>query len=266
MKIHLLFLALCFCFFSINSIAQIDTIYFNKDWDTCAINEAYYIRILKKDLKGFAVVDYYLNGKIKTIGAYDIDSPTNKQGYFKNFDEDGFIESEGNYVNNKSEGLHKSYKAKGALWLERELTNGKNNGELKTYFTTGTIKRIEHYNNGVFVDGKCFATTGSDTTFYPYEEMPEFIGGETALYKFLEKNVKYPKAARKAYVEGTVRVRFVVDTDGTVTDIKVKKQGNKYLDEEAIRVVSLSPRWKPGKIEGKEVKVYYAIPIKFLLR
>lgn len=265
MKTQLLFLTIFFCFLTSQLQAQTDTIYFNKDWDTCVKNEAYYTRILQKELKYIAVVDYYLDGKIKTIGAYDIDSPSNKQGYFKSFDEDGLLKSEGNYINNKAEGLHKRYNAEGSLWLEEEMSNGQNNGTLKTYFTSGAIKRIEQYKNGKFIDGKCFATSGSDTTFYPYEEMPEFIGGETALYKFLEKNVKYPKAARKADVEGTVRVRFVVDTDGTVTDIKVKKQGNKYLDEEAIRVVGLSPKWKPGKIEGKEVKVYYAIPIKFLL-
>lgn len=265
MKTQLLFLTIFFCFLTSQLQAQTDTIYFNKDWDTCVKNEAYYTRILKKDLKGLAVVDYYPNGKIKVTGTYDLDSPKNKQGYFKSFDEDGFLESEGNYINNKSEGLHKSYKTKGKLWLEEEMSHGQNNGALKTYFTSGTIKRIEQYENGKFIEGKCFATTGLDTAFYPYQEMPEFIGGVEALYKFLEKNVHYPKAARKAKIEGKVIVRFVVDVDGSVTDIKVKKRCNPYLDEEAIRVLSLSPKWKPGTIEGRLVKVFYSIPIKFLL-
>lgn len=265
MKTLLLLLTLSFCFAFSNSVAQTDTIYFNKDLDTCVKNEAYYTRILKKDLKDIAVVDYYQNGKIRMTGTYDIDSPKNKQGYFKYFDEDGFIDAEGNYLNNKADGLHKNYKAKGTLWLEEEMINGKHNGVLKTYFLSGAIKRIEHYNNGEFIDGKCFATTGMDTTFYPYEEMPEFIGGEAALYKFLVRNVKYPKAARKAHVEGKVYVRFVVDSDGRVTDLKIKNQGNKYLDEEAMRVVGSLPKWKPGKIEGVKIQVHFSIPIKFVL-
>ncbi len=265
MKAPLFSLIFCFCCIASHSIAQTDTVYFDQDWDTCAKNVAHYSRVVQKEMKGLAVVDYYPNGKIKMTGTYDVDSPKNKQGYFKSFDEDGFLESEGNYINNKSEGLHKSYKTKGKLWLEEEMSHGQNNGALKTYFTSGTIKRIELYENGKFIEGKCFATTGVDTAFYPYQEMPEFIGGVEALYKFLEKNVHYPKAARKAKIEGKVIVRFVVDVDGSVTDIKVKKRGNPYLDEEAIRVLSLSPKWKPGTIEGRLVKVFYSIPIKFLL-
>ena len=264
-KAPLFSLIFCFCCIASHSIAQTDTVYFDQDWDTCAKNVAHYSRVVQKEMKGLAVVDYYPNGKIKMTGTYDVDSPKNKQGYFKSFDEDGLLKSEGNYINNKTEGLHKRYNAEGSLWLEEEISNGQNNGTLKTYFTSGAIKRIEQYKNGKFIDGKCFATSGLDTAFYPYQEMPEFIGGVEALYTFLEKKVHYPKPARKAKIEGTVHVLFVVDVEGNVTDIKVKKRGNQYLDEEAIRVLSLSPKWKPGTIEGRAVNVFFTIPIKFLL-
>lgn len=265
MKTQILFLTIFFCFLASSLKAQTDTVYFNEDWDTCVKKEAYYTRILKKDLKGLAVVDYYPNEKIKMTGTYDIDSPKKKQGYFKYFTDDGYIEIEVNFVNNREDGLYKNYEEKGIPWLEQEMTNGQNNGELKTYFANGTIKRIEHYKNGEFVDGKCFATTGADTTFYPFKEISEFIGGESELYKFIRKNLKYPKAARKAKAEGTVIIHFAVDIDGSLTDIKLHKRGNTYLDNEAIRVVSLSPKWKPGKLEGKITKLHFTIPIKFVL-
>lgn len=99
------------------------------------------------------------------------------------------------------------------------------------------------------------------------ESMPEFPGGgQEALFKFLQKNMKYPQVAKENGIQGTVFVNFVVGKNGKIRDVKILRGVNKMLDEEAIRVVKAMPSWKPGKQRGKPVSVSYNLPIKFTLR
>ncbi len=98
------------------------------------------------------------------------------------------------------------------------------------------------------------------------EEMPEFPGGKGALMNFIAANIKYPAQARADKVEGRVVVNFVVSPTGKVTNAKiVKGLGNRELNDEAIRIVSIMPDWKPGKEKGVAVNVSYTIPIEFKL-
>lgn len=93
------------------------------------------------------------------------------------------------------------------------------------------------------------------------EEQPEFPGGTEALYKFIGKNFKYPEASRAANSQGKVYVSFVIDKKGKITDVKIVRGVDEWLDAEAIRVVKKMPKWKPGKQRGKKVKVRYNLPI-----
>ena len=102
--------------------------------------------------------------------------------------------------------------------------------------------------------------------FQVVEEMPEFPGGIAEAMKFLAKNIKYPVAAQEAKIEGRVIVQFVVGRDGSVSDVKVMRGVNPELDAEAIRVVSIMPKWNPGKQRGKAVAVKYTMPIMFRLQ
>ena len=102
--------------------------------------------------------------------------------------------------------------------------------------------------------------------FQVVEEMPEFPGGMGEAMKFLAKNIKYPVAAQQAKIEGRVIVQFVVERDGSISDIHTLRGVNPDLDAEAIRVVSLMPKWKPGKQRGKAVAVKYTMPIMFRLQ
>ena len=96
--------------------------------------------------------------------------------------------------------------------------------------------------------------------------MPEFPGGMSEAMKFLAKNIKYPVAAQQAKIEGRVIVQFVVERDGSISDIHTVRSVSPELDAEAIRVVSLMPKWKPGKQRGKAVAVKYTMPIMFRLQ
>lgn len=95
------------------------------------------------------------------------------------------------------------------------------------------------------------------------ERMPSFPGGQRALDAFLEKNLKYSKSAIKNKRAERVNIEFVVNTDGSLSYIGIKKSANPQLDTEAMRVVNMMPKWKPGTIQGQPVAVYYVQPIIF---
>ncbi len=97
------------------------------------------------------------------------------------------------------------------------------------------------------------------------EVMPEYPGGAAAFMRYLAQNVKYPTVAQENGTQGIVVVQFVVDADGSVTNAHVTTSVDPYLDEEALRVIKSMPRWTPGKLNGKPVRVKYTTPIKFRL-
>ena len=98
------------------------------------------------------------------------------------------------------------------------------------------------------------------------EEMPLFPGGETEFQKFLANNVQYPQQAKELDIQGTVYVYFVIDSKGNVTDVKVVRGIGGGCDEEAVRVVKMSPQWHPGKQNGKNVRVSFNIGVGFKLK
>ena len=98
------------------------------------------------------------------------------------------------------------------------------------------------------------------------EQMPEYPGGIKALFDYLCQNVKYPDDAEKQKIEGRVIATFVVETDGTISNIEVVKPVFPSLDAEAVRVLSGMPKWTPGMQSGKAVSVKYTVPINFNLK
>jgi protein TonB len=98
------------------------------------------------------------------------------------------------------------------------------------------------------------------------EEMPSYPGGDMKMYEYLGKNIKYPQIARESGIQGRVFVNFVVEPDGSVSNVKVLRGIGGGCDEEAIRVVKSMPKWKPGKQRGKAVRVSYTLPVVFKLQ
>ena len=105
----------------------------------------------------------------------------------------------------------------------------------------------------------------SDGVYLMPDQMPEFPGGMQAMMKFLTTNIKYPVEAQKKGVSGRVIVQFVIMEDGTLDQAKVVRGVDPLLDEEALRVVKLMPKWKPGMDRGEAVKVRFTAPIMFNL-
>ncbi len=98
------------------------------------------------------------------------------------------------------------------------------------------------------------------------EQNPEFPGGEGAMYEYLGKNIKYPQLARDNGVQGVVTINFVVNEDGSVSNVRALRGIGGGCDEEAVRVVRTLPKFIPGRQNGRNVKVYYNMPVNFTLR
>lgn len=106
----------------------------------------------------------------------------------------------------------------------------------------------------------------TDEVFVIVENQPEPVGGFPAFYKYLGENLKYPLAARSNEISGRVYIEFIVEKDGSITNISVIKGIGGGCDEEAVRVMGNAPQWHPGKQRGRPVKVKMTMPINFTLR
>ena len=106
----------------------------------------------------------------------------------------------------------------------------------------------------------------NDSIYEICQVMPQFPGGERAMMEFMASNVHYPEEAKEKGIEGRVFVNFVVEKDGSVTEVKVRKGIGKLCGEEAVRVVKAMPKWTPGMQDGKPVRVHYNVPFFFKLK
>lgn len=111
-------------------------------------------------------------------------------------------------------------------------------------------------------NGKIIRT---DSVYFVAETMPQFKGGASDIIKYLHDNIRYPAKAMENKISGTVLLGFIVARDGSLTNIRIERGLGSELNVEAIRVIKAMPKWTPGKIKGKPVRVHYTMPIKFKL-
>lgn len=139
-----------------------------------------------------------------------------------------------------------------------------------------TIEEIKQNDvAAVAIDGPATVTfdepvaeaTGEDENevFTVVEQNPEFPGGYEAMMAFVKQHMKYPANARRMQIEGTVYVGFIVNKDGTISDVSVLRGIMSECDNEAIRVIKMMPAWKAGKQNGRNVNVRFTVPLKFRL-
>jgi len=131
--------------------------------------------------------------------------------------------------------------------------------------TTDTSKVKPHKYIEEMIDRPVNETVDPDKIFTSVELEPEFPGGLDAFSRFLATNLRYPKIAHRNNKQGRVIVTMVVEKDGTLSDVRIARGVSNDLNAEAIRVVKLSAKWKPGKHNGLPVRVAYAVPIDFTL-
>jgi TonB family protein len=163
-------------------------------------------------------------------------------------------------------GEWKEFYSDGATHVVRNYNDeGGYHGMFNVYYPDGSLRRSDRYKNDKLKEGKCYTASGADTSWFSYEIRPEFPGGEQKRIEYLLKKTVYPKAARETGIQGVVYASFVVEKDGSIGEVKILRGVHPLLDAEAIRVISAMPRWKPGLIDGRPVRVKYNMPMSFKL-
>ena len=107
---------------------------------------------------------------------------------------------------------------------------------------------------------------GDSTVYEIVEQMPSFPGGDEALFEYVSQNIKYPPIAKQNGIHGRVICTFIVERDGSITNVWVVKREEPTLDREAVRVIRSMPKWNPGKQNGKVVRCKYTLPISYKLQ
>ena len=146
---------------------------------------------------------------------------------------------------------------------EGNYANGVRDGVWKGVIA-GEGTTFEHtYDKGLFLSGKSFKPDGKVVEYTVKDVLPKFPGGEKAFGQFISTNLKYPPEARSWGISGKVVITYIVEKDGSLTDLKVISSPHHALDEEALRVLRRSPKWEPGIQNGIPVRVKYTLPVNF---
>ena len=231
--------------------------------------------------------NYFLNGNLKDSGSF---RNKKRQGTYKSWYEDGVMNSIRHYENGimidtgkvffndgklmnlsvtdkEGNGFRTEYNPDGSVHLTGPVAGGVKNG-------TWTIKRPDGTNlmqvdfiRDSLTQATCFAEDGTTRLEGPcvYEKFARFPGGTEGWRSYLMKNLKYPKVAVQNEIQGTVMLEFMVDTDGTVGDIKVISSPDELLTNEALRLMKISPNWEPAIQYNKLVKGRLRQPFFFRL-
>ncbi len=146
----------------------------------------------------------------------------------------------------------------------------------KSFMKAFILSMLENYQNDIiysfinkpksqFSLTDCTGYTSKEQIFTIVEKQPEFIGGQTALFDWISTNIKYPESARSKHVEGTAYLGFVIEKNGCITNVEVKRGIGFGCDEEAVRLIKSMPQWNAGTQNGQAIRVAYTLPIKFKL-
>lgn len=228
------------------SFAQIDysdTVWMDSNWKKIAKDKATLYTIYKKTDKNFIGYYKYLNGNLQIeIEAISI-KPLIHEGYANYYNIDGTKDKKGFYKDGNKYGVWTSY-----------FDNGKDSSVYE-YQTNSDVKYIRR------------SKLQKEEIYTMVEVMPEFQGGQTEMINFIQTNISYPRNSMDKKIGGKVFLKFVVSDIGNVSYVEVLKgTGIKELDDEAVRVIRLMPKWKPGFQNGKNVSVFFNLPIAFSLK
>lgn len=248
-----------------------DTLYFdvnNKKVATIDSAFSYRISFPDKIRKGNLIeTDYFKTGKIKSTCSLLLQFKMNTNKTIIESYTSGKVSwndpSVEKYIERLRDGIYKEWYESGQLRKEIEYSEGKKNGQYISYWENGQIKRNDLIGNNKSVEGKCFDMYGTEVKYTPIEQMPEYPGGDEKLFAFLSQNIKYPIVMMEKKIQGRVIAQFIVNKDGSISDIKIIRSIHPLADKEALRVISLMPNWKPGIQEDEPVSVKYTFPIKF---
>ncbi len=291
MRLALLFNILLFVVSGIH--ANPDTVYFNAKWEQTIPENARYYRLITFDTTGkpiFHVKDYYISGKQQMEGDYRSINPDHKTGTFIYWYENGQKKLICNYFNNvlsgdfiewydngnlKSQrflkygiidGIEKQWSPDGLLKKLVTYKNGLKHGKFVTFYDNGRPIRKDIYKNDILIKGKCYTPQGKDTSYFEYLKPPQFSGGLDEFTRFITEKIIYPEDAKNKNEEGDVVVQFTINKDGKIINPVLVKKDKEYFNQEALRVIKLSPPWIPAQLDGKKIDMRITMPVRFRLK
>ena len=210
---------------------------------------------------------YYPNGKLKEVRNYPDSLNKNKAPYNQAYLITTFNDTTGAALVTNGTGRYVDYNEGFTRAITQgDVKNGQKDGEWNMVIGKDSIFIKENYSNGKLVTGTAKFVNGESYTYTQPEKLPEYNGGIQAFYKFLSKTLRYPELAYKNRIQGKVIVSFIVEKDGSLSNVRATDNTvAEILNTEAIRVLSLSPKWIPAIQYGRPVRVTYTVPVVFKL-
>ena len=150
--------------------------------------------------------------------------------------------------------------------IDEQMQTDASAGHVDFLEGTADKNQTQEYKKEIVVEDEPEKKVEPEKVFRSVEQMPQFPGGDAALMKFLSSHINYPPMAAEKNVQGKVTLQFVVEKDGRVGEVNVVRSVDKDLDNEAIRVVKLLPKFTPGRQNGQPVRVWYTLPVSFKLQ
>lgn len=225
---------------------------------------AFYRRIKIRTDSGWRVTDHFVSGQIKMTGVYSDSACTIKNGEFVFYDTQGDMFESAAFVHNAQEGKETLYYKNGQLLASGDLKQGKMDGEWKGYYRSGALSSQAIFKDSIQISASFFHEDGTpDPTKSAFMQEAEFPGGRPAFYKWLNGKLRYPQKAVNREIKGTVVVAFTIMEDGKIKDLKIIKSVDPLLDNEALRVMAMSPDWLPNIEGGLMVSSRKMLPIVF---
>ena len=276
---RLILVAFTFFIFSSRSMAQkYETEYYDKYWQKVDNERSaeYHsvIRKIKDSLKVnlFLAEDYYKNDTLQMTGSYlDWDRKL-KHGKFVYYYPNGKKKAEEFYIKNRLEGESKEYYESGQMkalrvfhndtiinlkkWREdnsvsemAKFKNGKFNGNYFSFYPNGKLVRLDTYDNGVFISGKCFTISGQDTLYFPHIIKPVFPLGYDKFIDYLRNGIQ-EKSLSCGWFNGKIYITATVDTNGKLIEPKLIYTSDKCYLKNIFELIDNCPTWAPAKIDG----------------
>lgn len=240
------------------------TTYLNESFEEVPESEAAYFRVIQvaDSSTGRGVLkDYYINGLLyQEINYTKLDSI--RGGLTTTWYQNGQLKYRANYIDNQLEGKAELWYEDGQLQMVRNYNNGNLQGDTKSYHPNAQLKRHDVYSGDELVEGHCFNESGEEVAYYPLEVMPQFPGGQEAMFKFLYGKLNPVFTFRQLKEGSEAIISFVVGQDGKVDHVQVVRTNDEHLAKKGVKAVQAMPIWIPGSQDGKNVSVKYTVPVR----
>jgi len=209
-------------------------------------------------------VSYSSEGKVSRMLQYSVNPVGKNLGYYNDFKIVNYSDASGSLIINNGAGYCKCYLTSDKLREDGKVVNGLRDSTWLGYENDILVLK-ESYSNGDFINGVRYYND-KEIVYDKFEIQAEFPGGIGELYKFLNKNIRYPVDMRRYGISGKVFVQFVIGRDGSISDAQIIKSLHRSGDEESLRLIKMMPKWNPSVQRGNPVNSKFVLPLTFNLQ